>query len=59
MRDLFATEEIRPIKEVVMVEENAGTEQVMELMKESQYRRLPVYRRRVDQIVGYVDLFDL
>ncbi len=59
MRDLFATEEIRPIKEVVMVEENVGTEQVMELMKESQYRRLPVYRRRVDQIVGYVDLFDL
>ncbi|MEJ7619798.1 MAG: hemolysin family protein [Aquificaceae bacterium] len=59
MRDLFVTEEIRPIKEVVMVEENAGTEQVMELMKESQYRRLPVYRRRVDQIVGYVDLFDL
>ncbi len=59
MKDLFATEEIRPIKEVVMVEENAGTEQVMELMKESQYRRLPVYRRRVDQIVGYVDLFDL
>ncbi|MEJ5339011.1 MAG: hemolysin family protein [Aquificaceae bacterium] len=59
MRDLFVTEEIRPIKEVVMVEENAGIEQVMELMKESQYRRLPVYRRRVDQIVGYVDLFDL
>jgi len=59
MRDLFATEEIRPIKEVVMVEENAGIEQVMGLMKESQYRRLLVYRRRVDQIVGYVDLFDL
>ncbi|MEJ7554263.1 MAG: CNNM domain-containing protein, partial [Aquificaceae bacterium] len=36
MRDLFATEEIRPIKEVVMVEENAGIEQVMGLMKESQ-----------------------
>ncbi len=59
MKDLFATEEIKPIKEVVMVEENASIEQVMSLMKESQYRRLPVYRKRVDQIVGYVDLFDL
>ncbi|MEJ7556392.1 MAG: hemolysin family protein [Aquificaceae bacterium] len=59
MRDLFVTEEIKPIKEVVMVEENASLEQVMFLMKESQYRRLPVYKKRVDQIVGYVDLFDL
>ncbi len=59
IKDLFVTEEIKPIKEVVMVEENASLEQVMELVKESQYRRLPVYRRRVDQIVGYVDLFDL
>ncbi len=59
MRDLFVTEEIKPIKEVVMVEESASLEQVMFLMKESQYRRLPVYKKRVDQIVGYVDLFDL
>lgn len=59
MKDLFVTEEIKPIKEVVMVEENASPQQVMELMKESQYRRLAVYRMRVDQIVGYVDLFDL
>ncbi len=59
MKGLFVTEEIKPIKEVVMVEENASIEQVMSLMKESQYRRLPVYRKRVDQIVGYVDLFDL
>lgn len=59
LKDLFITEEIKPIQEVVMVEENAGMEQVMELMKESGYRRLPVYRKRVDQIVGYVDFFDL
>ncbi|MCS6875668.1 MAG: hemolysin family protein [Aquificaceae bacterium] len=59
LKDLFITEKIKPIQEVVMVEENAGVEQVMEIMKESRYRRLPVYRRRVDQIVGYVDFFDL
>ncbi|MCS7171524.1 MAG: hemolysin family protein [Aquificaceae bacterium] len=59
MRDLFITEETKPLQEVVMVEESAHVGQVMELMKESQYRRLPVYRKRVDQIVGYVDFFDL
>ncbi|MDW8066776.1 MAG: hemolysin family protein [Aquificaceae bacterium] len=59
LRDLFITEEIKPIQEVVMVEESASVEQVMRIIKESKYRRLPVYRKRVDQIVGYVDLFDL
>ncbi len=59
MRELFITEEIKPIQEVVMVEEGAGVQQVLSIMKESGYRRLPVYRRRVDHIIGYVDLFDL
>lgn len=58
-RDLFITEKIKPIQEVVMVEENASVQQVLELIRESKYRRLPVYRKRVDQIVGYVDLFDI
>ena len=28
-------------------------------MKRSGYKKLPVYRGRVDEIVGYVDMFDL
>ncbi|MCS7262159.1 MAG: hemolysin family protein [Aquificaceae bacterium] len=59
LKELFITEKIKPLQEVVMVEESASGEQVMALMKESQYRRLPVYSKRVDQIVGYVDFFDL
>lgn len=58
-KDLFITEEIKPIQEVVMVEENTSVERVMEIMRESKYRRIPVYSKKVDQIVGYVDLFDL
>ncbi|MCX8060673.1 MAG: hemolysin family protein [Aquificaceae bacterium] len=58
LKELFITEKIKPLQEVVMVEESASGEQVMALMKESQYRRLPVYSKRVDQIVGYVDCFD-
>ncbi|MGK0689656.1 MAG: hemolysin family protein [Aquificaceae bacterium] len=56
---IFITEEIKPIQEVVMVEENTNIERVMEIMRENKYRRLPVYSGKVDHIVGYVDLFDL
>ncbi len=59
LRDLFITEEIKPLQEVVMVEENTPSEQVLRIMEESGYRRLPVYRKRIDQIIGYVDFFDL
>lgn len=56
---IFITEEIKPIQEVVMVEENTNIERVMEIMKKNKYRRLPVYSGKMDNIVGYVDLFDL
>ncbi|MFN7064640.1 MAG: hemolysin family protein [Aquificaceae bacterium] len=59
LRDLFITEETKPLREVVMVEEGTPLDQTLRIMQESAYRRLPVYRKRVDQIVGYVDLFDL
>lgn len=59
LRDLFITEEIKPLQEVVMVEEHTPSEQVLRIMEESGYRRLPVYRKRIDQIIGYVDFFDL
>lgn len=59
LKDLFITEKIKPLQEVVMVEENTPIEQVLRIMEESGYRRLPVYRKRIDHIVGYVDFFDL
>ncbi len=59
LRDLFITEEVKPLREVVMVEEGTPLDQTLRIMQESGYRRLPVYRNRVDQIIGYVDLFDL
>ncbi|MFN3947787.1 MAG: transporter associated domain-containing protein, partial [Aquificaceae bacterium] len=59
LKDLFITEEVKPLREVVMVEEGTPLDQTLRIMQESGYRRLPVYRNRVDQIIGYVDLFDL
>lgn len=59
MKELMVAQKIKPIKEVVMVEENASVSHTLSVIKESGYRRLLVYRRRVDQIVGYVYLFDI
>lgn len=59
MKDTPVSELITPLQEVVMVEETATVDQVIRKMRESGYRKLPVYRTRVDNIVGYLDLFDL
>ncbi len=58
-RDTYLSEVLKPIHQVVMINENATVEQAIEEIKRSGYKRLPVYRGRVDEIVGYVDMFDL
>ncbi|WP_448584279.1 hemolysin family protein [Thermocrinis sp.] len=58
-KDTLLSEVLRPIHEVVMINENFTVEQAVLEMKKSGYKRLPVYRSRVDDILGYVDLFDL
>jgi Hemolysins and related proteins containing CBS domains len=58
-RDTYLSEVLKPIHQVVMISENATVEQAITEMKRSGYKKLPVYRGRVDEIVGYVDMFDL
>jgi len=58
-KDTLLSEVLKPIHEVVMINENATVEQAVDEMKKSGYKRIPVYRSRVDNILGYVDLFDL
>ncbi len=50
---------VKPLYEVVMISENASVRQAIEKIKESGYSRIPVYRVRVDEIVGYVSAYDL
>jgi len=45
-----------PLVDIRAVSENATVLQVAETAVESGYTRFPVYRRRVDEIVGIVDL---
>jgi CBS domain containing-hemolysin-like protein len=48
-----------PISEVALLLETARTEELIELVRMQPYTRIPVYRERVDQIVGLVNVFDV
>jgi len=48
-----------PISEVALLPETARTEELIALARERGHTRIPVYRERVDQIVGLVNVFDM
>ena len=48
-----------PISEVALLLETARTEELISFVRMQPYTRIPVYRERVDQIVGLVNVFDV
>ncbi len=58
-KDRRIGEIVRPIYEVVMIPDTATVRQAIEQIKKSGYSRIPVYRERVDEIVGYISAYDL
>jgi len=48
-----------PISEVALLPETARSEQFLDLVRDKGYTRIPIYRERVDQIVGLVNVFDI
>ena len=48
-----------PISEVALLLETARSEELNSLVRMQPYTRIPVYRERVDQIVGLVNVFDV
>jgi CBS domain containing-hemolysin-like protein len=48
-----------PLSDVVALSENADLATVAKQIEETQYTRFPVYRERVDRIVGTVHAFDI
>lgn len=48
-----------PISEVALLLETASTEELISLVRMQPHTRIPVYRERVDQIVGLVNVFDV
>jgi len=50
---------VKPLYEVVMIPDTATVRQAVEQIKKSGYSRIPVYRERVDDIIGYISAYDL
>jgi CBS domain containing-hemolysin-like protein len=48
-----------PTSEVALLEDTVSTEDLIALARERGYTRIPVFRERVDQIVGLVNVFDV
>lgn len=48
-----------PISELALLSETAKTGELIAVARECGYTRIPVYRERVDQIVGLVHVFDV
>jgi putative hemolysin len=48
-----------PISEVALMPETARTEAFLGVVRKQGYTRIPVYRDRVDQIIGLVNVFDV
>lgn len=48
-----------PMSEVALLLETAHTRELIALARERGHTRIPVYRERVDQIVGLVNVFDV
>lgn len=51
-------EMLRPLIDVIAIEEKATLEEAVKLFTESGHSRLPVYRERIDCIVGVIQGFD-
>lgn len=56
---LTAYEVMTPLIDVVSVERKKGIRQVIRLIEQTRFSRIPVYEERVDNIVGYVYYRDL
>ncbi|MCX5801020.1 MAG: hemolysin family protein [Candidatus Eisenbacteria bacterium] len=48
-----------PLREVASIEEKAGVGELGELVRSRGHTRIPVYRERVDEVVGFINVFDV
>jgi putative hemolysin len=59
----FSTTKVKevmiPLVEVVALEENSAVEEAIALTRKENYSRYPVFRERVDNIIGILHSFDL
>jgi CBS domain containing-hemolysin-like protein len=58
-RETMASEIMTPSAEIVCAEENATVEELVEMINEGGYTRIPVYRETHDHVVGILHAKDL
>ncbi len=59
LRSTFAREVMIPLPDVVSVPEDATVGRLQELLRAKGNTRYPVYRNRVDEIIGMLNVFDV
>ena len=62
VRDFHSTkvrECMVPRNEIIAVEDNISIEELHDLFIESQHSKIPVYKESIDNLTGYVHLYDL
>jgi CBS domain containing-hemolysin-like protein len=55
----ISREIMTPLVDVYSIEVNSSVEELIGVMLESSFSRIPVYQRRVDNIVGYINTMDM
>ena len=55
----YAREIMVPLVKVKLVKETSTVEEMVKLVKETGFTRFPVYRERIDNIVGIINIYDL
>ncbi|WP_297889083.1 hemolysin family protein [Sulfurihydrogenibium sp.] len=53
------SEIVIPLSDVIALSDDKKVSEVVPVFKESGYTRIPVYRKRIDQIVGFIRSYDL
>ncbi|MGC8868796.1 MAG: hemolysin family protein [Sulfurihydrogenibium sp.] len=53
------SEIVIPLSDVTAVSDDKKVMEVVPVFKESGYTRIPVYRKRIDQIIGFIRSYDL
>lgn len=54
-----AREIMTPLVDVISIEQNTSIDVLLKVISEKGYSRIPIYRQRVDNLVGYVKSMDL
>ncbi len=53
------SEIVIPLSDVVAISDDKKVADIVPIFKETNYSRIPIYRKRIDQIIGFVRSYDL